>query len=305
MRSVKNINELTPVDCIPNICGLNEMYFKRDDLYLPFDDMPWLGGGKVRQTISLFEKVKDEISLKDGIITYVSINSPQSVIVAKVANMMGIKCNIVIGVNDNLDNIISKHKTMFESNKLGANILNVVKVGYNNVLLSHTKRIANENNYYIIYFGINIEEYTKELTECISNQVKNIPDELDYLIIPVGSGIQMGGILNGIKKYNKKVKRIIGIQISNIDQSNTINKILKDLETDIVYEQIVDNTYKYAKHLDVNIYNSNNRNESFKLNVVYEAKSFDYFKKHKNEFGVKKNDKVLFWVIGDNNFLYN
>ena len=35
--------------------------------------------------------------------------------------------------------------------------------------------------------------------------VDNIPDELDHLVVATGVGVQLMGILIGLKKYNKKV----------------------------------------------------------------------------------------------------
>ena len=45
---ITNKNDLTPIE------EYNGVYFKRDDLFMPFEDMP-ISGGKVRQMISLVE----------------------------------------------------------------------------------------------------------------------------------------------------------------------------------------------------------------------------------------------------------
>lgn len=51
---IKNKNDLTPIE------EYNGIYFKRDDLFMPYDDMP-ISGGKVRQMISLVENRLVEI----------------------------------------------------------------------------------------------------------------------------------------------------------------------------------------------------------------------------------------------------
>ena len=53
------------------------------------------------------------------------------------------------------------------------------------------------------------ETNPKEVFEATAEQVQNIPDELDNLIIPTGVAIQTAGILIGLKRYNKKVNRIV------------------------------------------------------------------------------------------------
>ena len=41
------------------------------------------------------------------------------------------------------------------------------------------------------------------------------------------------------------------------------------------------------------------------MNVVYESKAWEYVVKHKKEFNLTKNSKVLYWIVGDNNYLYD
>lgn len=297
-------DELTPVDTYYQVGGFDKMYFKREDLFLPYDELPWLGGGKVRQTISLFNHLKEDLKKYDGIITYSSVNSPQAVIVVKGSIDAGYKAALSFGVNDTVENVVRKHKPIRVCKDLGAELHNVAKIGYNNVLLNKTEVIAKERNYYIVQFGINIDDAPTALTDSIADQVQNIPDKLDVLIIPVGSGIQTGAILYGIKKYNKQVKRVIGIQISGYDRSKTINKILTSLDsTDMVYEQIIDKTYPYSKHLNARISCMESK-QSLDLNVVYESKAWDYIKRHKKELNLNKTDETLYWNIGSNNFLY-
>jgi hypothetical protein len=48
------------------------------------------------------------------------------------------------------------------------------------------------------------------MIETTANQVKNLPDRLDYLVISVESGLQMAGILKGINRYNKRIGQIVG-----------------------------------------------------------------------------------------------
>ena len=49
------------------------------------------------------------------------------------------------------------------------------------------------------------------------NKQKNLPDEMDTLVMSCGVGIQMSAVMYGIKKYNKKVKRIIGVGVGQIE----------------------------------------------------------------------------------------
>lgn len=305
-RRYKDINDITPVDEFYNVGPFKKMYFKRDDLFLPYDGLTrYLGGGKTRQTITLFEHLKDELKKYDGVITYSSVGSPQAVIVVKGAIDAGYKAAISFGVNDTIENVVKNHKPIRACKELGAELYNVAKIGYNNVLLAKTEEIAKKHNYYIIHFGINIDNAAHALTDTIANQVQNIPDKLDFLIIPVGSGIQTAAILYGIKKFKKEVGKVIGIQISGYDRSKTIGKLLTSLECeDVPYEQIIDKTYPYSTHIEYPIRHTDFR-KNINLNVVYESKAMDYVVKHREELEIKRDSEILYWVVGENNYLYH
>ena len=46
---------------------------------------------------------------------------------------------------------------------------------------------------------------------------QKLTDEMDTLVMSCGVGIQMSAVMYGIKKYNKKVKRIIGVGVGQIE----------------------------------------------------------------------------------------
>jgi len=308
-RKIVSHIDLTPIDTLKDVYGFSVLYFKRDDLYLPFKDNPFLGGGKVRQTFYLFEVIKEELKKYKGIISYTSVKSPQPVIITMISNYYGMKTYITIGVNDILGNIIVKHIPMMECFRLGAEIINVAKIGYNNVLRSKTICIAKEKKLYLIDFGMNIED-KKVLMESvgsgISDQVQNIPDDLDVIIVPVGSGIQLAGIIHGVEKYKKNVKRIIGIQVAGYDRRKDVDRILDIFETSRGYEFFIDKTYPYTKKIHFEIFNRDDIDKNFRLNVIYEAKAMRYLlhPEHRKEMGIEYTDRVLFWIVGNNNYLY-
>ena len=86
------------------------------------------------------------------------------------------------------------------------------------------KKIISENNYKLIKFAISLETNPEAIFDGVADQVKNIPDELDNLVISVGSGIQFAGIIRGLERYNKKVKRVIGVAFLN--RRKTIDEYL-------------------------------------------------------------------------------
>lgn len=295
MTIIRNSKMLTPIE------EHHGLFFKRDDLYLPFNDYSNLGGGKVRQMQELIENMKYNNEEINGLITQpVSFSSPQCAIVAKVAKENNLPCIICIGGGiKNIDETINKNKPLKYSREFGAEILHVANAGYSSILKNKITEISNNNKYKIVDFGINLLQYPRAIIESIANQVENIPNDIDNLIIPCGSGISMAGIIIGLVKFNKNVKRIIGIQISNIDRTNRINEILKSFNVIREYEFIIDNTYNYSKNIEYYI------NSKFDLNVKYESKAFKYFLKNKHNLNINDTDKNLIWIIGNNNFLFS
>lgn len=281
---VTNKEELTPIEFH------NGIYFKRDDLFQPYKNMP-ISGGKVRQMIYLIEnRLKDiKENYANTIISGVSVESPQAVIISTVANAYGLNCILVYG-NTKLENLQKKKIT---SNALKfCTRLEIAKASYQNVLDSYVDNLIHEEKpYFKIKFGINLENNQDAIINSVADQVKNIPNDIDLVVVPAGSAIMFSSILKGMRKYNKSAK-VIGIQISGLDMSKTINKIL-DNEKLSSYnaEMIIDKTYNYHKKLKCQIA------EGFELDPIYESKAYEYMNKHILPNYQGKN--VLFWVVGN------
>lgn len=263
------VNDLTPIE------KYNGIYFKRDDKFQPFKDIP-LNGGKLRQAfLLLYYNYIDIKHWCDGHVgSATSMLSPQGIIITRVAKEFGFKTYLAIGgKRDNSLILLAK--------EIGA-IIKRYNIGYEKTLITMLKQ---EHKFFMVKFGLNVSTNRSAIINANALQVKNIPDKLDMLVIPVGSGISMAGILAGIKRYKKKVKRIIGIQIAGYDRRDVIDGIVSNTK----YEFYQDKTYPYHKLMSLYI----NINES--LDPLYESKAFEYFI---NNFDFYRK-KVLFWIVGD------
>lgn len=278
------IDELTPVEEYKGI------YYKRDDLYMPFPDVP-LSGGKVRQSLCLlrdnYEYIRDEC--EGTVITATSVKSPQGIIVSRAAKELGFRSILVVGATK--EERLKENTMMQRALSFGCEIDSESKMGYENVLMSRIENICRYHNYFIIKFGINLYNNTKAILDSISNQVQNIPDDLDLLVVNIGSGITFGGILRGLVKYNKNPKKVVGIQISGYDRRSTINSIAGDYYCD--YEYIADKTYPYSRMLKIVF------NDKEYLDPIYESKAYLWMQKNLDT----KNNKTLFWIVGNSSFV--
>ena len=256
----------------------NGIWYKRDDLYCPWGDV---NGGKVRQTINLFNRYTQW----PGVIASVSVHSPTGPVISRVAKEFNTPCIIAVGGTkpENLDKLpmmrLSKH--------FGADVRIVAGHGMKSAINARVNEICKENGYHNIDFSYHINQDSDLMFDTNAEQVMNIPNELDVLIMSLGVGIQFACVLKGLKKYNKKVKRIVGVQIGP-DRRKLIDRYLNE---DFKYE-----LYQYKS-----AYSKSEKQQvdkgsffrSFYLDDLYEAKAYKWMLQN-----IDKNQKILFWCVG-------
>ena len=283
---------ITPIELYDNI------YYKRDDYFKPFGDYH-VNGGKVRQALIMFEKYIDDIKSKhnNGVITAGSVHSPQSANIAKVAEFHEVKCITCVGGTkpENLD----KHHMMRLTKHYGCEIKIVAGHGMSNVIHARMRELAKDNGYMVIEQGELLEKNPSEMFYATADQVENIPDELDNLVVATGVGIQLMGILLGLKKFNKKVKRIHSICVGPTREKHMKryeNELLKT-QDGMVWDKpeslnlneftMLSHKSPYGKGHDYMV------NGSY-IDDIYEGKAYQWMLDNVDT----KNEKTLFWCVG-------
>ena len=283
---------ITPVELYDNI------YYKRDDYFKPFGDYH-VNGGKVRQALIMFEKYIDDIKSKynNGVITAGSVHSPQSANIAKVAEFHKVKCITCVGGTkpENLD----KHHMMKLTKHYGCEIKIVAGHGMSNVIHARMRELAKDNGYMVIEQGELLEKNPSEMFYATADQVENIPDELDNLVVSTGVGIQLMGILLGLKKFNKKVKRIHSICVGPTREKHMKryeNELLKT-QDGMVWDKpeslnlneftMLSHKSPYGKGHDYMV------NDSY-IDDIYEGKAYQWMLENVDT----ANEKTLFWCVG-------
>ena len=295
---IKNYNELTPVELHSGV------YYKRDDLFQPYDDMP-INGGKVRQCIALVENNLEHIKrdCNSTIATASSIESPQGIIIARVAKEYGLKSILAIGGGTDADKLIAKHKLVKACHSIGCDIRAVNKLGYNSVLYSKLQEMQKTEKFFIALFGINVDNNFDSILGTTIKQVDNLPlDKLHTIVVPVGSALMYSAILIGLQEkgwLKQKENKCIGIQIANTGRRDTIDSVLakRFFMQRIKYDFILDPTYKYHTYVKSNILGSD-----IALDPIYEAKAHEYAIKH----GMLTQDETcLYWCVGNSGLIRN
>ena len=270
----------------------NNILYKRDDLYKPYD-IP-ISGGKIRQCENLLQPLVDEIRTKynNTVAICGSVHSTQSVIVSHIANSLGMES--IIGIGGKVD--FNNHPMLkFCHEKYGTEIKILSGISYNSTLYKNLDDYRKKRNFYIVRYFTNLEKHPDAILGSISNQVENIPNDLDNLVIPTGSGITAAAIILGLNKFNIKPKKVIVVQISGNDRTKDIQRILfrrVGFKSKLLkYQYVAEKTYPYSKFLNVKVA------DGFSLDPLYESKAHDWLI-YRSGIDVK-NEKTLFWVVSN------
>jgi 1-aminocyclopropane-1-carboxylate deaminase/D-cysteine desulfhydrase-like pyridoxal-dependent ACC family enzyme len=254
---------LTPIE------NYKSILLKRDDKFT----LGKVCGGKLRQAIYLIEQNLDKIrkDFNNTVVCSCSIKSPQSAIISEVCKKYGLKCKIVTfrTKEPNINLSIAQNN--------GAEIYGT-NVGWTSVIDAKAKKLEG----YFIKMGFSEEEVIKANI----NQVKNIPEDLDYLVVPVGSAMNFISILKGVKLYNKKPKEIIGVYVGKDPKP-----ILKKYEDELPPYTLIKSQFSYGTEVNI---------DNFYFDPIYEAKAYKYLFENLEI----KNKKVLLWVVGKRQLNY-
>jgi 1-aminocyclopropane-1-carboxylate deaminase/D-cysteine desulfhydrase-like pyridoxal-dependent ACC family enzyme len=257
-----NQNELTPIK------EYKDILLKRDDL---FNVGGLTNGGKLRQALYLIEKNASVIEEKyyGNVVCSCSNKSPQSAIISEVCELYGFKSKIVTCKTDkpNLCLTIAKNNN---SEIYGT------KVGWNSVIEAKARQL----------FGFNIKMgfASDDIIEANIPQVQNLPRDLDYLVVPVGSGYNFISIMKGLERYQIPVGRVIGVWVGK-NPTELIRKAIHANQNYILHQ------YSASYSTSLKKYGND-------FDEIYEAKAYDWIMRNLPY----KDKKVLLWVVGKRNY---
>ncbi|SVB28629.1 uncharacterized protein METZ01_LOCUS181483 [marine metagenome] len=253
-------------------------------MYSPYGDV---NGGKVRQTRLLFSKYGGPHGGWPGVVAAVSVHSPTGPVISRVAKEFNTPCIIAVGgtTPENLDKLpmmkLTKH--------FGAEVRIVAGHGMKNAITARVNEICKETGYHNIDFSHHIYNDADLMFNTNGDQVENIPDELDVLVMSLGVGIQFACVLKGLKEYNKKVKRIIGVQVGP-DRRKLIDGYLNQ---NPLTEPRYDLEYELVQYKSAYSKSEIQKVSDFYLDDIYEAKAHRWMLEN-----INMDQKILFWCVG-------
>lgn len=126
-----------------------------------------------------------------------------------------------------------------------------------------------------------------EVMKTVAQQVKNVPDEIETIVGIAGSGLSMLGVAMGCKLFNKNVKTIHPVALSEYVHRNrkaSYDRLPDKYKFDGDFSVVQSNfPYQYKLKLQ----------EGLPLDQTYEAKAWEWMINN-----IKPSKKVLFWDVG-------
>ena len=266
-----------------------DFWFKREDLYKPYDFSP-ANGSKLRQCQMLVAKNIDKTT--NGIITGTSVLSPQAVIAASVAREHGVSCDIFYG--GTRMELLKEKKYPSIAMSLGANVEVVTKMGYTSVLTAKAEERAKANGLFHIRYGFDLRNNLDCFVDSVAHQVRNIPYEVRNIVITVGSSITLVGVLYGMALYPNNIENVYAIGCA----PNRLGRIQEYVDM-IYFEYGVSLPTNKVKYVDafknVKGYKYENTMKEDYCGITfhprYEAKAFHWLRQN-------TMDDCLFWITG-------
>jgi 1-aminocyclopropane-1-carboxylate deaminase/D-cysteine desulfhydrase-like pyridoxal-dependent ACC family enzyme len=274
----------TSVDALTPCEQHDGTWYKRDDLFVPFADVP-LSGGKVRQAMALLKPKAMEIRRRGGVVlTATGVHSPQGLIIARVAHEYGLRTVIFVGATSEARAL--RHPMLKTAMRFNASLDCSARVAYESAFTKQIERWrAVHRGGFHVKFGINLRDAPDAILGSTAEQARNVPAEVTTVVVPVGAGITAAGILLGLKKHCPQVQRVVLVQIAGYDRRAEIDAVACGLRYD--YHAI--SRYPYGHELRRSVANT------FVLDPIYEAKAHQYMCEVLRLHG----PTVLYWIIGD------
>jgi len=173
--------------------------FKREDLFAPLcKNGP--NGAKFRQLLHLFARHRGNAT---HVMTAASVLSPQHSMTAAVAHHYGLPSLHIIGATTP-EKAVANHVNVRVASRFGAKF-EAIKVAYNPELQRALERRRRPDSF-VVPYGITTapdcsEEDLRAFHEVGGVQVKNLPEQVETLIVPAGSCNTLTSVIYGLVRH--------------------------------------------------------------------------------------------------------
>jgi hypothetical protein len=254
--TVDNPGALTPIE------QHGDVYVKRDDLF----SVAGVPGGKARTCLALAMLAQRDGC--GGLVTAGSRQSPQANIVAAIGRQLGMPVRV---------HTPSGPVTPELAAAMDAGAERVAhQAGRNSVIIHRARKDAEDSGWFEVPFGMECQEAVEQTRRQVDPT--QWPDDLQRLVVPVGSGMSLAGVLWGLQDAGLGHLPVLGVQVG-ADPRKRLEKYAPPGWQDQV-ELVV-------SELDYHDHAPDTQLGDLQLDPVYEAKCLPY---------LQPGD--LLWVVG-------
>lgn len=280
--------DLTPVEL------RNGRWYKREDLYaLPCG----VNGAKLRACQHLIGK--GAAAGATTVISAASILSPQNAMAAAVARQYGMTCHVILG-GTKPDTAIRQPAVRIAA-ELGAQF-EYVPVGYNPYLQRAARiRATDTPRAYWLQYGITTPAGAGPADllafhQVGADQTGNLPDEVETLVVPFGSGNSATGVLVGLAQRKPANLRRVVLMGIGPDRRQWMRDRLAALGVQPPAELVHVDLHGsgYAKYGD----KMPGTADGITLHPTYEGKVVRYLDTHQPAWWTRRDGTTCLWIVG-------
>lgn len=282
-------NDLTPVE---NRDGL---WYKREDLFSgPFG----VNGAKYRACRHLTGRAV--LEGYDRVVSAASVLSPQSAMAAVIAKDFGMESTVIVGGTTPEKAV--RHRSIEIAAAAGADI-EAIKVGYNPALQGAGRRRAEELGAWQLPYGITTRndaspDEVRDFIRVGAPQTQNLPDEVETLLLPFGSGNTGAGVLYGLHDHRPaNLKRVVLFEIGPErvpwvkDRLSWMDRDLTPPGVELVRTPLHPTWATYGDKMP-------ETEDGIVFHPTYEGKIVRFLKAIESPWWNQRDGKTAFWIVG-------
>lgn len=284
--------ELTPVE------NHNGLWVKREDLYR--SEEFGVNGAKYRACQHLIGQAVEAGARR--VVSASSVLSPQAAMAAVVAREHGLESHIVMG-GTTPEKAIPVHRSLQIAQAAGATF-EAIAVGYNPALQKRSAELASEPGNWRLPYGITTEaDASREAVEAFlrvgAPQTFNLPDEIETLVVPFGSGNTAAGVLTGLHDFAPaSLKKVILVGIGPDRLGWLEDRLRKVLDLPLVprgvelqHSPLHPWFATYGDRMPETL-------DGIVLHPTYEGKVVRFLNTAQPEWWTRPADKTALWIVG-------
>lgn len=269
------------------------VWFKREDYFAPLS-YGGPNGAKCRQLIHLMNTQREG---KSHVLSGASLKSPQLSMSTIIGAHYGLPARLVVGATK--PETMLKHPNPRISAGFGAKF-EYISVAYNPQLQKKVEELTKPSSL-VVRYGITLDHLTQPIEDVLAfhevgaNQVKNLPEEVEVLIVPAGSCNSLVSVLLGLSRDSKNLKRLftLGIGPNKMDwvaeRCAKMGINLDALPFKWKHHSLHDSGFSTYQDMMPESF------DGIQFHPTYEGKMIRYLK---SEGWIPQDGTVGFWIVG-------